>query len=64
MMLKDPIDDVDMVEDAQRDRRILGIQPVEIVCQDLIKPTIRPLLATDEVGIGLCGHDGCPFRLS
>jgi hypothetical protein len=30
MMLKNLVDDMDVVEDPQEDRRVLGIQPFEI----------------------------------
>jgi hypothetical protein len=47
---------MEMVKDAQDDECILGVQPIHIVRDQIAKPAIRPLLATDEVRIGLYRH--------
>jgi hypothetical protein len=48
MVLENPIDDMDVVEDAQEDRRVLGVQPAEVLGGCLIQAAIRPLFAVNE----------------
>ena len=63
MMLKDSIDHMDMVEDAQHDRSLLGGQAVEIPADHIVEAAIGPSLDVDELGVRLTNHTGCPFAV-
>jgi hypothetical protein len=43
-MLKDPVDHMDMVKDAQHDRSLLLGQPLEILADHIVEAAISPLL--------------------
>ena len=56
MMLKDSVDHMDMVEDAQHERSLLGGQAVEIPADHIVEAAIGPSLDVDELGVRLRGH--------
>lgn len=49
VMLKDPIDDIDVVENAEHDRGILFGKPVEILANHIVEAALGPLLVTNEL---------------
>jgi hypothetical protein len=59
MMLKNLVDDMDVVEDPQEDRRVLGIQPFEIPGDNIVEAAIGPLFVAYELRIGLRSHQNC-----
>jgi ATP-dependent protease HslVU (ClpYQ) peptidase subunit len=61
MVLEDAVDDMNMVENAQHDRRIVGVETVDIVGDRFIKTAVGPLLAPDEQLVGMGGHGEYPF---
>jgi hypothetical protein len=60
MVLKYPVHDMDMVEDAKHDEGILGEQLVEIPADRIIKATIGPSLDVDKLAVRQAGHEGRP----
>jgi len=61
MVLKDLVDDMDMVEDAEHDRGFLGGQAVEIPADHIVEAAIGPALDINELGVRLTGHVKRPF---
>jgi hypothetical protein len=49
VMLKDPVDDMDMVEDLQQNRAILRVQPVEILADHVVEAAIGPLFVANKL---------------
>src|SRR5690242_16747652 len=61
-MLKDSVDHMHMVEDAEHDRGILVGQPIEILADHIVEATIGPSLYVNELGVRL-SHGVCPFSV-
>jgi hypothetical protein len=53
MMLKDAVDDLYMVQNAQDIRRVLVVQSVEVARNHLAKAAIRPRFVANELRIGM-----------
>jgi hypothetical protein len=49
VMLKDLIDNMNMVEDPNKDHPILSVEPFEIPGGDIAKAAIGPLLVANEL---------------
>ena len=49
VMLKDLIDDMDVVEDTQEYRSVLRVQPLEMLGDDIIEASIGPLFVANEL---------------
>ena len=53
VMLKDPIDDMDMVEDTHKVRRVLSVQAIDVLGNHFTKAAIGPLFIANEVQISM-----------
>jgi hypothetical protein len=49
VMLKDLIHDKDVVADSNQDRRILRIQPIEVLANHVIEVAIGPLFVANKL---------------
>jgi hypothetical protein len=47
VMLEDPIHDVDVVEDAEEDGRVLGLEPIEMLRDQLVQAVVCPSLVSN-----------------
>ena len=70
VMVKDPVDRMNTVEDAQHDRGLLAGQPVETLTDHIVEAAIGPSLYINELGVRRAmlrievsvSHGDCPFR--
>jgi hypothetical protein len=57
VMLKDSVDHMYMVEDAEHDRGVLVGQPVEIPADNIVEAAIGPSFDGNEFGVRLAEHE-------
>jgi len=60
VMLKNSIDDMNVIEDTQHDQSILAGQSVEVPADRFVEATIGPAFHGDELRIGLTSHARSP----
>ena len=60
MMLKDPIDHVHVVENAQHDRGFFVGQPIEILANHLVEAAIRPSFDGNQLRVTLSVRERAP----
>jgi hypothetical protein len=63
-MLKDSIDHMDMIEDAEHDGSLFAGQPIDILADDIVKAAIGPLFDRDEFGVRLTDHERFPSTVT
>lgn len=60
VVLKDPVDHMDMIEDTEHERGILLAQPVEIPVDHIVEAATGPPFDGDELGVRQGGHWSIP----
>jgi hypothetical protein len=60
MVLEDAVDCVDMIEDAQHERRVFIAQLIELPAHGVIQAAVGPLLDGEQLRVGWVRHDVAP----
>src|SRR5581483_2849587 len=58
MILKDPVDHVHVIEDAQHDRGVRVAQLIDIAVDQIVEAAIGPPLDVNELGVRRARHEG------